>query len=310
MVYWNYLYAGLRIVSALPIPEWTIFEQRQQECRPDVIIALDDAHVSADCGAFESWIAPDDYQLSIPETGVYRIRGGREITVSPMPHAAENEIRLFLLGSAWSALCSQRGLLALHASVIGTGEDAVAFCGVSGAGKSTLAAALIARGYSFVGDDLCCFDLAGGAPRVYPSAPRLKLWGEALDKVGWNCKGLSRDHFRTDKFHKEMTGAEKYVINEPLCVRSIYLLEWGDPDLKLLTGLNALSRLIRTATYRPEYIKRAEKTGAYWEQCARLAQGTEIWELKRMRDWKRLEEQILQIEEQLQRFRRFEDRRR
>jgi hypothetical protein len=299
MTHWNYCYAGLHIVSALPIFEWKVFEEDETACNADVRISLEDAPVSPNAHFSASWNALDDFQFSIPNTGVYRIKNGCEIAIAPMPSAHENEVRLFLLGSAWGALCCQRGILALHASVVQTRGGAVAFCGASGMGKSTLAAELIARGFAFVGDDLCCFDLAGGAPRVYHSAPRLKLWREALEKLGRDSHDLERDHFRADKFYREMTGIDKSDIKQPLPVRAIFILEWADLRLERLTGLNALNHLIQAATYRPEYIISAEQINAYWEQCAQVARGTQIWKLKRPKDWGTTEEHIALLEEHL-----------
>jgi len=302
VAHWNYRYAGLCIVSELQIPEWKIFEENEPSCGADATISLEGAPNSANCHLSASWLVPDDFQLSVPQTGIYRVMNGRKIAIAPMPKANENEVRLFLLGSAWGALCCQRGMLALHASVVQVGKSAVAFCGASGAGKSTLAAQLIARGYPFVGDDLCCFDLASSVPRVYPSAPRLKLWREAFGELGWDNDGLVRDYFREDKFYKEMTGIEKSGMKQSLPVRAIYILEWADPGLKRMTGLNALSRLIQAATYHPEFINGAERIEAYWEQCAQLARGTPIWELRRPRDWKAADEPIALMEEQWRRF--------
>jgi tRNA A37 threonylcarbamoyladenosine biosynthesis protein TsaE len=295
MTCWNYRYAGLHIHSVLEIPEWTVFEEHKPADSADVTISLDNEPDFSNSEPSESWISPNDCQLSIPETGVYQIRNGCEIIIAPIPNASENELRLFLLGSAWSALCCQRGILALHASVVSTEKGAIAFCGSSGAGKSTLAAAMLAHGYSFVGDDLCCFDLTSGEPRVFPSAPRLKLWRDALEKLGWNTEGLVRDHFRMDKFHKGMTNIENIAIREPLLVRAVYLLEWGNSDLARLTGLNALHRLITVSTYRPACIIGTGRTGSYWEQCAQLARGIQIWELKRPREWETMAEHIALI---------------
>lgn len=76
--------------------------------------------------------------------------------------------------------------------------------GAPGAGKSTLAARLIARGYGLVCDDLCCIDITAPLPRFYPSAPRLTLWSDALKVLELNSAGLTRDHFRVDKFVVDM----------------------------------------------------------------------------------------------------------
>ncbi len=283
----SYGYAGLKIISELPILEWAIFEQGAPWIEADVSIRLSHAQ-TPQAKSGEVWITPEEYCFSVPETGEYRVLGGREIIVTPAPGVGAPELRLFLLGSAWGALCYQRGILALHTSVVQVNEHAVAFCGATGAGKSSLAAGLVARGLPLIGDDLCCFDFKAGAPRVYPSAPRLKLWRDALTNLGWQSDNLVRDHFRMDKFHvQDVPGLR---VNEsgataPVPMRAIYLLTWGDLGLTRVTGLKALRRLIESATYRAELLEPLGQTVAYWEQCAQLARATPIWELARPRDW-------------------------
>lgn len=282
MAEWNYRYAGLNIISALPLPEWAIFEQAGPPAEVDVRITLQSGRPGSISQPVDTWITPDEYCFSIPEAGDYRVARGREIIITPAAETGQAELRLFLLGTAWGALCYQRGLLALHTSVIRVNEQAIAFCGAAGAGKSSLAAGLVARGYPLIGDDLCCFDFAAGGPQVYPSAPRLKLWREALTNLGWQDDHLTRDHFRLDKFHKELAGCDAH---KSVPVRALYLLEWGNLSLTRLTGLKALRRLVAAATYRPGLLEPLGRVGAYWEQCAQLARAVSIFELRRPRDW-------------------------
>jgi hypothetical protein len=281
-----------RSVSDLPIPEWAVFEPPEPFDAADVFIRLDNLRISQP-------LEPESWDLAIPEAGTYRISRGREIIITPAPDAGAQELRLFLLGSAWGALCYQRGILALHMSVVQMDEHAVAFCGASGAGKSSIAAKLVARGYRLMGDDLCCFDFDTGVPRVYPSAPRLKLWRDALTHLDRQDDDLARDHFRLDKFHvTDLPGFQGHGTPVPLQV--IYLLEWGDLGLTRVTGLNALRRLIASATYRAEWIASMGRTATYWGQCAQLARGTSIWELKRPRDWAMMDAAIKLLMEHLQ----------
>lgn len=281
---WHYQYAGFCITSEMAIPEWSGFERNEPATAVDVRILLGEKQAGTNTKAFEECL-PDEYRFSIPGTGEYRIRKGREIMVSPVPSAAEDQMRLFLLGSAWGALCYQRGILALHASVIQVGSGAVAFCGPSGAGKSTLAAWLVDLGHPLIADDLCCFVLTNGAPLVYPSTPRIKLWRDSLDALGWKSEGLARDQIRAEKFYMELTEPRSSTILAPLSVHAIYLIASGTTGMKRLRGLNSLRRLVALSAYRPGLINDMGKTGVYWEQCAELARRTPVWELSHPRDW-------------------------
>lgn len=276
---WYYAFSGLRVASELPLPEWAMFEEKHPFDLIDVNIRL---------GSEGPQLGPpvlnaDEYCFYIPEAGYYSVRRGCEIVVAPAMGAGASEVRLFLLGSAWGALCYQRGLLALHTSVVQTGDDAVAFCGTTGSGKTSVAAWLVARGYRLVSDDLCRYDVRPqGQPIVYPSTSRIKIWRDALAALGWNHTGLERDHFRLDKFHWPVIRKEKL---HPLPVRAVYVLEWGDLGISRLTGVRALHRVVEAATYRGELLEPMGQVAAHWDRCARMVQRVPIWEFTRPRHW-------------------------
>jgi hypothetical protein len=251
-------------------------------------------------------VTRERFLLNVEHIARYLVTNGNEIVVDRAPEASEREVRLFLLGSAWGALCYQRGILALHASVVqacgerseSIGDHAVAFCGATGLGKSSVAAWLIARGYRLVSDDLCRFQVVDGIARVYPSTLRLKLWRDALGAFGLSDDGLERVHFRTDKFHLTLPiplfpdgeqGRQGDDRSAPLPLRAIYLLEWGAPGIARLSGMNALQRLVAAATYRGELLEPMGQVAAHWQRCAELARHTPIWEFARPRDWSALD---------------------
>jgi Coenzyme PQQ synthesis protein D (PqqD) len=330
----HYAYAGSRVASELPIPEWAAFERPEPFDDPDVLIALGEplnpvpdpslrgaesatkqsrvpeleiassrdpstplrspAHLAGQAAqdgllARTPSITADEFRFHIPEAGDYYVHHGREIVVTPAPDAGMREVRLFLLGTAWGALCYQRGVLVLHSSVVQTGDGAIAFCGGTGSGKSSAAAWLVARGFRLVGDDLCRFDVAAGEARVYPAPPRLKLWREALGEMGWSADGLERDHFRLDKFHLPVRGSEasRFTTRDAslLPLQAIYLLEWGETGLTRLTGVTGLRRLVESATYRGELLEPMGRLGEHWERCAEIARHVPIFQFERPRAW-------------------------
>lgn len=287
---WRYHYAGLRIISDFPLPEWQISEGGAESDIPDVCIVLDDRLLEG----FVPEISADRFSFRVEEIAVYSIEGGKSIRIAVHPNAGMREVRLFLLGSAWGALCYQRGLLALHASVVGVGRGAVAFCGASGAGKSSMAAWFLAQGYPLIADDLCLFDLSGNPPRVHPAAPRLKLWRDALSYFQWETDSLERDHFRMDKFHIPLTGAESgqpaLWLKSPLPLRAVYLLAWGEAELVRLKGLIALQEFVKAATYRGELLAPMGQEAAHWNRCAAIARSVPIFRLVRPQDWSAVRE--------------------
>lgn len=281
---WYYRYAGLLVVSDLELPEWESFLHAGETDAPDVFIRVNvDLGGDLPAATPEPVITANEYRFFMPDVGAYRIVNGNEIVVSPASVAGQNELRLFLLGSAWGALCYQRGLFAVHASAVQVGDEAVLFCAFPGKGKSTMTAWLAARGHALVSDDLCCIELSlYGLPVVYPSSQRFRLWSDALDALGWNTDHLERDHFRFDKFLLPWT---MKPLLDTLPLRAIYLLEWGDENtLERLTGMDALQRFVSAATYRGELLQQMGLSGTYWQSCLNLLQGVPVWELTRQKD--------------------------
>lgn len=279
----RYRFAGLLFESTLDLPEWKAFACRKDGA-PDVrIVVGDEAHVPPR-QAQPQFGESEDYRLSVPAVGTFRIVSGERIVVLPASGVDPGELRVFLLGSALAALCCQRGLLLLHASVVRVATRTVALCGPAGSGKSTLAAALVDEGASFVCDDLARFDVREGRPVVYPSTPRLKLSPAAVDTLGWPAHRLTRVHGRATKFQVPQAHRDPW---SPVPLDAICLLEWTDGPVTVrpLRGLRALRGLITAATYRPRLLERMDREAAHWQQCAALAAGTRIYELRRPRTW-------------------------
>ena len=131
---------------------------------PDVRIVLEDAPPES----FTPHIGADSYCFQVEAVGAYRIQHGAAIQVAVQPQAGMREVRLFLLGTAWGVLCYQRGILALHASVVEVAGESIAFCGVSGAGKSTMAAWLMDQGYPLIADECAASTFPARGPASIP----------------------------------------------------------------------------------------------------------------------------------------------
>jgi hypothetical protein len=316
---WHYQYSGLQITSEIQLPEWSVFEIERLPGDCDVHLALKTAPDEAPASGEVSFVVEAQrYQFRVQGVGSYHVENGRTVTVEALPGAGAPELRLFLLGSAWSALCYQRGMLPIHGSVVQVGGGAVAFSGPSGAGKSSTAAWLAQRGFGLVSDDLCVVDFSRESrPCVWPSTGRLKLWDSALDALGKTSDGLQRDHFRTEKFHlpwptagvHQTNGAEldeavpvkesnKGTVCQPVPLRAFYLLEWGETGLTRLTGSEALRRLIAAATYRGDLVEPTSGLADHWEQFTRLTQDVPVWEFRRPQDWSGMNEAMNMLQDQ------------
>ena len=143
---------GLTVSSSMPCPELL-----PGAGEPDVTVTYGD--VPRDLAGAKGrgvcyQAAPGELLLRVDGVAQFLVRGGSEIIIDRHPAASDDDVRLFLLGSAFGALLHQRGILALHGSTVKVGDGCVVFLGRSGMGKSTLATILARRGYPCLGDDV------------------------------------------------------------------------------------------------------------------------------------------------------------
>jgi hypothetical protein len=289
----HYDYWGLKVAANQAWPALVPFQAGggSPEVRIETLAAIPAVPVT------QVVIRPALASLQIAGAGRYVVRAGSLIEVAPERAARRGTLELFLFGTAWALLCYQRGLLPLHASVVEWDGGALAFCGPSGAGKSTLMAWLARRGRRLLGDDLCRFELPadGGAPVVWPSLPRLKLWRATLDALGEVPDGLEQDLATEDKFHWPAMGP---TASAPAPLRAIYLLEWGPLGVERLRGSQALRQLVAAATYRPDFLEAMGGLAAQWRACAEMVRRVPIFRLSRPRDWAALDAVLALIDSQ------------
>jgi len=292
---WCYRYSGLKVVSVIELPEWTAFLQSDACADPDIFISIVPTKEPV-ADELKFTISQNEYSFFVSGIGHYRITDGTQIVVTHFANVEPQKLRLFLLGSAWGALCYQRGILAVHAGSVQIGSGAVLLCAPQGGGKSTTTAWLAARGHALISDDLCCLDFPEqGKPVVHPSAQRLRLWGTALDALGWKKDELQRDFFRIDKY--QITWKHKQLL-QPVPLQAVILLGWGEISLERLTGGNALRQFIHAATYRGELLDLMGTSGTYWQQCLELLEKVPVWALKRQKDFVAMDQMAELLEAQ------------
>jgi hypothetical protein len=110
-------------------------------------------------------------------------RRRRMITVRSASDADPALIPIFVEGNVLAHALAADGALALHASAVEVGGEALAIIGPSGAGKSTLAALLCAAGARFVADDVLRVDSADTGPICFPGTRALRLRPAAASLV-------------------------------------------------------------------------------------------------------------------------------
>lgn len=238
---------GLTLASDVALPDLDVTDAD----RADVEIRLGAVPPpSADAAMLPRglWADGDRVGIDVPGVGRYACEAGSRITIDPLPDAAPDAIRLYLLGSALGIVLAQRGHLVLHGNAFRVGDGCAVVLGHSGAGKSTLAAEMHRRGHAVLSDDVVPVDAAG---RAVPGWSRVKLWQDALDRLGVPSRDLDRVAAGHEKFHVPLEQAAL----EPLPVRWVYLLDRHDGPLRLspLAGATVFACLHEHA-YRNEIL--------------------------------------------------------
>jgi hypothetical protein len=260
---------GLQVKSELPLPELIT------SCGvPDVAIrfgriteALDKPFLSGIC--FHA--LPNKFMLKVNGIACYLVENGNSIIIDRDEGGSDDEIRLFLLGSAFGALIHQRGILPVHGSAVVMDNKAIIFSGISGAGKSTLAAAFVHKGYKLLADDVCVVSLdQDDQPQVHPGYPQMKLWNDSLENLGHYPQVL----------RKIRNGIKKYALpvqagfhNKTVMLNGIYVIEVQDTnDIKTcnITGIEKFA-LISRHTYRLNFLKGCGTTEAHFRHTEAIA---------------------------------------
>jgi hypothetical protein len=287
---------GIQIASEIQCPELLPGNEETEVYIKYGPVPKNIDHVETTGPHFQS--SENEFLLHVNGIAHFLVKDGKEITIEPFENTTDDEVRLFLLGSAFGALIQQRGLFPLHGSAIEMNGECVVFSGVSGIGKSTIAFAFARLGYKILTDDLCVISLDNkGIPLVQPGYPQMKLWADTLQKVGKNTEG--HRHIRPGMDKYGLLLKENYY-SLPLPLKRIYLLsakKTEDLESKPLIGIDKFNALINN-TYRFNFIAGSSSKKTHFKYCDTIAQNTFIATLSRPSEGFRLEaliEYILSI---------------
>lgn len=255
---------GLTIASEIPLPD---LAPADGDGHADVTIRYGDLEPGDPVLMLPNglWRSGDICGIDVPDVGRYEARGGTEIVVDPLPGVDERNVRLYLMGTAIGATMMLRGALVLHGNSFRIGDACAVVLGHSGSGKSTLAAEFDRRGFDVLSDDVVPVDGDGFA---LPGYPRIKLWDDALDRLGHDSDALERVHAEVDKFHLPLRRGDL----SPLPLRWVYVLErHHGADLTVEPAQGAVSfSLLHEHTYRNELVHGPAAAAAHLQQCAAL----------------------------------------
>lgn len=295
----DYRVFGLRIRSCLPLPE-LIRDDSEGDPDAEVVygsLPADLPNASLVRARFQA--AAGALLLRIEGVARYLVTDGRRIVVERDAHADEEDVRLFLLGSALGALLHQRHDLVLHGSAIQVDGWCAAFLGASGAGKSTLALAFRERGYRILTDDLSVVRPGShGWLEIQPGYPQAKLWLDSLASV--NICGEDLRRIRRS-MEKRALPLDASFVRSALPVGRIYVLRPGDSDDIRIEPVSGSRRfaVLRSHTYRFRYLEGSGSRAEHFQSALQLAQRARISWVRRPRQLFRLAELVDRLEADL-----------
>ena len=280
-----YRLSALQLVSDIELPELVPWDGRH-DAPVDLYFRLGKVPARLDnpdrvVGEFQTK-GCRQYLTTSPGEARVLVENGCAVTVEPALGDDLTDARAVLMAPVQAVLWHQRGLLPLHASVVGVRGRAIALAGPSGAGKSTLAAVLGAQGHDVLADDICIVDVAGAAPdgaHVLAGTRRLRLWRDALDHLGIAVDGLPRALSRREKYlieGGERRGPERQTL------AAIVLLSRraaGGLTIERLRGARSIMALQDVVHMLPEARALGFEAAIFTALTGLASHGVSVWRL-------------------------------
>jgi hypothetical protein len=184
-----------------------------------------------------------------------------------LPPLINEDVETYLLGPVMGFVLRRRSVLALHASAVCIGEQAVALCGESQAGKSTTAAALALRGIPVLCEDITPLIEVAGRFHVEPGYPRVCLWPDAVEKLFGAQDALPRLTPSWDKFFLPLDGRNARFEERRRGVCAVYFLaprvtEANAPRIEEVGAREALMELVQN-TYMNWLLDRNQRAAEF-----------------------------------------------
>ncbi len=227
-------------------------------------------------------IGIDQYWSDIKEVAKFYVSYGTTILYEPYDNAADEEIKLYLLGSCMGAVLFQRRILPLHGSCVKVNGAGLLITGDPGAGKSTTAAVLYKKGYKIISDDVSAILSSPGEVMVCPSYPSQKLWEDTIERVGIQGEKNVLHRISNHLYkYSVINGATYDETPVPLkTVLEIIPLDIDHLQLQEIKGGQKLE-LISKNTYRKIMVDAMDIREWHFKQCLEIAERVSVYRMLR-----------------------------
>lgn len=288
---------GLIIESEIVIRELVKYNLKENE-EPDIIIKMQnmpkDIHEHLKYGR-NCYLTEKDSWFKIPDIGIYRVVGGKNIFIESNGGSLE-DIKCFLLGTAMGIALIQKKIVAIHGGCIKIGDKSIIITGESGAGKSTLVSNFRMHGYKFLSDDVCALAIDNDKRPISMFAyPQQKLCKDSLDK------------FNLDKAEYKLIDEEreKYAIpslddfsTEETQLKYLFIIseskEVSEVKLEEVKGVAKLDYVINNI-YRIHLANVMGFNKEYFNNIMNVAKDLSIYKLERPHNKFTVDEQMNKI---------------
>jgi hypothetical protein len=253
-------------VSLGPEPDWvreaTRLPSQLQHPRPGEIERDNSPFTLTSFGAREF------FELAYGDEALFFVDGAAErLWGTCLPPLTDEDLATYLLGPVMGFVLRRRSVLALHASAVRIGGQAIALCGGSQAGKSTTAAALALRGRPVLCEDIAPLVEEDGRFQVVPGYPRVCLWPDAVEKLFGTRDALPRLTPSWEKFFLPLDGRSAKFEEQRQVVRAVYLsaprvAEPDAPRIETMSAREALLDLVQN-TYMNWMLDRRQRAAEF-----------------------------------------------
>jgi hypothetical protein len=237
-------------------------------------------------------LSQNEYLFHIDGIASYYVAGGNKIIIEPELNSNEEDIKIYLLGTALGTLLLQRGALPLHGGSVVVEEKGIIILGSVGAGKSTLTSAFRLNGFPLLSDDISVVSKNKDESFiVHPGYAEQKLCKDVMELL----------RFDTSKYSKVFYNNNKYTVpvndnffEEAVPIIAIYELVIGEghsTEIEEVRGLEKIGVLLRNI-YRINVLRNIGCEAEYLKTCVDIVKSTPFFRISRPQNIFSVEEQM------------------
>jgi hypothetical protein len=298
MALYEYMAYGIRIHANFTLPELAPILPQAGTAPCDVLVTLLDNsqgyRVPNEPREYLQ-VSPEETVVLLKRVGLFTIRRGCEVVITPAPDADHRLIQLCTSGSIMAILLYQRRYqLVLHANVVSVGQGLVGFLGESGEGKSSMGATMLSRGHGIISDDLLPIRVDQPRPMAYPGYPQMKFSPEVADFLGYDIATLIDVHPLLGEYALRSADLDVSTLRS---ISALFILQTGDEVSIQRLGVQACVPELLKHSYGMPDLHGLLSPAQHLLQCSQLMRQVPIYRLQRPRSLALLPQLAQMVEE-------------